>query len=85
VFEERAEGKERVVGQGCHFGWFAKKKREETGEEEEKGHLAEIHLNFEKFKSGPRGGGGLLRSDLLVVETILQVFRIFKQVEKRFW
>jgi hypothetical protein len=83
VFEERAEREERAVGQGCHFGWFAKK-REETREEEEKGHLDKIHLNFEKFKSGPRGGG-LLRSDLQVVETILQVFRIFKQVEKRFW
>jgi hypothetical protein len=63
-----------------------KEKGEETREEEEeKGHLANIHLNFEKFKPGPRGGGGLLRSDLQVVETILQVFRIFKQVEKRFW
>jgi hypothetical protein len=34
-------------------------------------------------KSGPSGGGGLLRCDLQAVETILQVFRIFKQVEKR--
>jgi hypothetical protein len=85
VFEERAEGEGRVVGQGCHFGWFAKKKREETREEKEKGHLAKIHLNFEKIKYGPRGGGGVFRCDLLVVETILQVFRIFKQVEKSFW
>jgi hypothetical protein len=27
VFEEREEREERVVGQGCHFGWLAKKKR----------------------------------------------------------
>jgi hypothetical protein len=39
-----------VVGQGCRFGLFAKKKREETREEEEKGHLAEIHLNLEKIQ-----------------------------------
>jgi hypothetical protein len=31
------------------FSWsVCKEKREETREEEEKGHLAEIHLNFEK-------------------------------------
>jgi hypothetical protein len=69
------------------FSWsVCKEKREETRDEEEKGHLAEIYLNFKKkIKSGPIGGGVLPRSDQRVVETILQVFRIFKQVEKRFW
>jgi hypothetical protein len=32
--------------------------------------------------SGPRGGGGLLRWDLLVIETTPQVFKKIKQVEK---
>jgi hypothetical protein len=29
---------------------ICKEREEETREEEEKGHLAEIHLNFEKLK-----------------------------------
>jgi hypothetical protein len=39
-----------VVGQGSSPGRVAMKKREETREKEEKGHLAEIHLNFEDSK-----------------------------------
>jgi hypothetical protein len=63
---------------------ICKEREEETREKEERGHLAEIHLNFGNSKSNPRGGGGLLRCVLQMVESILQVFRIFKQVEKRF-
>jgi hypothetical protein len=61
-----------------------KEKREETREEEEKGHLAKIQFNFEKFKYGPKGGGGVLRWDLQVIETTPQVFKNFKQVEEGF-
>jgi hypothetical protein len=63
---------------------ICKEREEEIREKEERGHSAKIHLNFENSKSDPRGCGGLLRCVLQMVETILQVFRIFEQVEKRF-
>jgi hypothetical protein len=55
-----------------------RKERRKEEEEEERGHLAEIHLNFENSKYDQGGSGGLLKCVLQMVETILQAFRIFK-------
>jgi hypothetical protein len=55
-----------------------RKERRKEKEEEEKGHLAKIHLNFENSKHDQGGSGGLLKCVPQMVETILQVFRIFK-------
>jgi hypothetical protein len=63
---------------------ICKERQEETREKEDMGHLAKIHLNFENSKYDQGGSSGLLRCVLQMVGTILQVFRIFKQVEKRF-